>query len=93
MSKNPLSRRQFMQIGSGALVAGTVAKSVLQPRILSASSRPVAPSDTVRFASIGTGIRGCEHLQASLSVPGIQKQENFGTSTRGAMVALFSAPW
>ena len=61
-----------MQIGSGALVAGTVAKSVLQPRILSASSRPVAPSDTVRFASIGTGIRGCEHLQASLSVPGIQ---------------------
>ncbi|MBZ5689241.1 MAG: Gfo/Idh/MocA family oxidoreductase [Acidobacteriia bacterium] len=72
MSKNPLSRRQFMQIGSGALVAGTVAKSVLQPRILSASSRPVAPSDTVRFASIGTGIRGCEHLQASLSVPGIQ---------------------
>ena len=61
-----------MQIGSGALVAGTVAKSVLQPRILSASSRLVAPSDTVRFASIGTGIRGCEHLQASLSVPGIQ---------------------
>jgi predicted dehydrogenase len=61
-----------MQIGSGALVATTVAKSVLQPHILSASSRLVAPSDTVRFASIGTGIRGCEHLQASLSVPGIQ---------------------
>jgi predicted dehydrogenase len=61
-----------MQIGSGALVATTVAKSVLQPHILNASSRPVAPSDTVRFASIGTGIRGCEHLQASLSVPGIQ---------------------
>src|SRR5437879_8647265 len=72
MSKNPLSRRQFMQIGSGALVATTVAKSVLQPHILNASSRPVAPSDTIRFASIGTGIRGCEHLEASLSVPGIQ---------------------
>src|SRR5215475_10001801 len=72
MSNNPLSRRQFMQIGSGALVAGTVAKTVLQPRILHASARPVAPSDTVRFASIGTGIRGCEHLQASLSVPGVQ---------------------
>src|SRR3974390_2958994 len=72
MSKNPLSRRQFMQIGSGALVATTVAKSVLQPRALYASPRPVAPSDTVRFASIGTGIRGCEHLQASLSVPGVQ---------------------
>jgi len=71
MSKNPVSRRQFMQIGSGALVATTVAKTVLQPRTLYAA-RPVAPSDTVRFASIGTGIRGCEHLQASLSVPGVQ---------------------
>ncbi len=72
MPKNPVSRRQFMQIGSGALVATTVAKKVLQPTILSASPRPVPPSDTVRFASIGTGIRGCEHLQASLNVPGVQ---------------------
>src|SRR5499425_2164754 len=72
MSKNPLSRRQFMQIGSGALVATGVAKSVLQPRTLHASTRPVAPSDTVRFASVGTGIRGCEHLEASLRVPGVQ---------------------
>ena len=61
-----------MQIGSGALVATSVAKNILQPHVLSAASRPVAPSDTVRFASIGTGIRGCEHLEASLSVPGIQ---------------------
>ena len=72
MAKNPLSRRQFMQIGSGALVATSVAKSVLKPTILSATPRPVAPSDTVRFASIGTGIRGCEHLEASLRVPGVQ---------------------
>jgi predicted dehydrogenase len=72
MAKNPLSRRQFMQIGSSTLVATSVAKSVLKPTILSARSRPVAPSDTVRFASIGTGIRGCEHLEASLRVPGVQ---------------------
>jgi len=72
MPKNPLSRRQFMQIGSGALVATTVAKNVLQPHILSASPRPVPPSDRVHFASIGTGIRGCEHLEASLKVPGVQ---------------------
>jgi len=72
MAKNPLSRRQFIQLGSGAVVATTVAKSVLQPRFLSARPRPVAPSDTVRFASIGTGIRGCEHLEASLHVPGVQ---------------------
>jgi len=72
MSKYPLSRRQFIHLGSGALAATTVAKNILQPRVLSASPRPVAPSDTIRFASIGTGIRGCEHLEASLSVPGIK---------------------
>jgi len=32
----------------------------------------VAPSDTVRFASIGTGVRGCELLGASLNVPGVE---------------------
>jgi predicted dehydrogenase len=72
MSKYPLSRRQFIHLGSGALAATTVAKNILQPNILSASPRPVAPSDTIRFASIGTGIRGCEHLEASLSVPGVK---------------------
>src|SRR5580700_5023586 len=72
MSKNPLSRRQFMQIGTGTLAATTVAKNILQPHLLSAATRPVTPSDTIRFASIGTGIRGCEHLEASLRVPGIQ---------------------
>jgi len=30
------------------------------------------PSDTVRFASIGTGVRGCELLKATLQVPGVQ---------------------
>jgi predicted dehydrogenase len=72
MSKYPLSRRQFIHLGSGALAATTVAKTILQPHLLSAAARPVAPSDTIRFASIGTGIRGCEHLEASLSVPGVQ---------------------
>ena len=72
MAKHPLSRRRFLQLGSGAIAATTVAKNILQPHLLSASPRPVAPSDTVRFASIGTGIRGCEHLQASLLVPGVQ---------------------
>src|SRR3954467_11085585 len=72
MSKNPLSRRRFIQLGTGAVAATTVAKNILQPHQLYAAPRRVAPSDTVRFASIGTGIRGCEHLQASLDVPGIQ---------------------
>src|SRR6201987_5072216 len=72
MAKHPLTRRQFIHIVTGATAATSVARTVLQPHLLSASTRPVAPSDTIRFASIGTGIRGCEHLQASLSVPGIQ---------------------
>jgi predicted dehydrogenase len=72
MAKNPVSRRQFIQLGSGAIAASTVAKNILEPRVLSATPRRVAPSDTIRFASIGTGIRGCEHLQASLDVPGIE---------------------
>jgi len=72
MAKNPLTRRQFIHLGTGALAATSAAKVILQPHLLSASPRPVAPSDTVRFASIGTGIRGCEHLEASTHVPGVQ---------------------
>src|SRR5205809_5406064 len=73
MYSNAWTRRQFIRVGTG--VAGTAAAAkftLLQPKPLWASGRPVAPSDTVRFASIGTGVRGCEHLQASLEVPGIQ---------------------
>jgi len=72
MPKNPLTRRQFIHIGTGALAATTVAGNILQPHLLSAAPRPVPPSDTVRFASIGTGIRGCELLQASTRVPGVE---------------------
>jgi predicted dehydrogenase len=72
MANNPLTRRQFIHIGTGALAATTVAGTVLQPHLLSAAARPVAPSDTVRFASIGTGIRGCELLKASTQVPGVE---------------------
>jgi predicted dehydrogenase len=69
---NPLTRRRFIQLGTGTIAATTVAKNVLQPRLLAAAPRPVAPSDTVRFASIGTGVRGCELLQATTHVPGVK---------------------
>jgi hypothetical protein len=72
MAKNPLTRRQFIHVGTGALAATTVAGNLLQPHLLSAGARPVPPSDTVRFASIGTGIRGCELLKASLQIPGVE---------------------
>jgi predicted dehydrogenase len=72
MAKNPLTRRQFIHVGTGALAASTVTANILQPHLLSVAARPVPPSDTVRFASIGTGIRGCELLKASLQVPGVE---------------------
>jgi predicted dehydrogenase len=81
MAKNPLTRRQFINLGTGAIAATTAATVVLQPHLLSAAprpgmplaaARPVAPSDTVRFASIGTGVRGCELLQATTLVPGVK---------------------
>jgi len=72
MARTPVSRRDFIQIGTGALAATTVAGSLLRPRFLSAAVRPMPPSDTVRFASIGTGVRGCELLKATLQVPGVQ---------------------
>jgi predicted dehydrogenase len=67
------TRRRFMQIGSGAVAAGAAAKfTILEPNRLWALPQAAAPSDTIRFASIGTGVRGCELLTASLRVPGIE---------------------
>jgi predicted dehydrogenase len=72
MAKHPVTRRQFIHIGTGALAATTVAGNILQPHLLSAAVRPLPPSDTVRFAGIGTGVRGCELLKSTLQVPGVQ---------------------
>src|SRR5947208_16129930 len=73
MGYDSLTRRQFIRVGTGAMAASATANiTVLKPVPLSASARAVAPSDTVRFASIGTGVRGCELLQASTRVPGIE---------------------
>lgn len=67
------TRRDFIRIGTGAVATGAAAKvTLLQPKPVWALTRPVAPSDTVRFASIGTGVRGCELLEASLRVPGVE---------------------
>ena len=61
MSKNIWSRRRFMQMGTAAVAAGAAAKvTLLQPTPLWGYGRAVGASDTVRFASIGTGVRGCE---------------------------------
>jgi len=70
MTQRSWTRRQFIQVGSAAAAAAKF--TLLEPRPMWGAGRPVAPSDIVRFASIGTGIRGCELLEASLRVPGIE---------------------
>src|SRR5438067_5653943 len=73
MGQSSLTRREFIRVGTGAMAATTAAKvTIIEPNPGLARSRAVAPSDTVRFASIGTGVRGCELLHASLHVPGAQ---------------------
>ncbi len=70
---HPLTRRGFMRIGAGTVATGAAARiTLLEPSSLWGADRDVAPSDRVRFASIGTGTRGCELLQASLEVPGVE---------------------
>ena len=71
--KSTWTRRDFIRIGSGVAATGAVGKyTLLEPKSLWASPRPVGPSDTVRFASIGTGVRGCELLNATTHVPGVE---------------------
>jgi predicted dehydrogenase len=74
MSKNPLTRRDFIRFGAGAAAAGAAAKvAFLTPSMmLKASPRVVPPSDKVRFASIGTGVRGCQIMHAALVCPGTE---------------------
>ena len=68
-----VNRRDFLRQGVGTAAVGGMGKlTTIEPAALSASPRTVPPSDTVRFASIGTGIRGCEVLQATRLVPGIE---------------------
>ena len=68
-----LTRRDFMRIGTGSVAAGAAVKfTLLEPAALWGAGQAVAPSDRIRFASIGTGTRGCELLQASLAVPGVE---------------------
>jgi predicted dehydrogenase len=68
-----MNRRDFMRTGAGsAALSFAGAGAHLEPKPLRASARPMPPSETVRFASIGTGVRGCEIMRAALSCPGTQ---------------------
>src|SRR5258707_2355266 len=73
MSKGSLTRRQFIHFGTGALAVGAAAKAtLLQPHLLSATAQMAQSGERVRFAGIGTGVRGCELLEGTLEVPGVE---------------------
>jgi predicted dehydrogenase len=70
---HPLTRRNFMRIGAGSVAAGAAAKiTLLEPTALWSARAVAAASDRIRFAAIGTGTRGCQLLEASLLVPGVE---------------------
>jgi predicted dehydrogenase len=72
MAKESMTRRDFMRVGAGAAAISSAAKvTLLEPSRAMASPRPVPPSDRLRFASIGTGVRGCEDLSTALRAPGV----------------------
>ncbi|PYU96769.1 MAG: hypothetical protein DMG25_00885 [Acidobacteria bacterium] len=72
-SRNALTRRDFIRLGAGAAATGATAKvTLLEPSALRAATPAVPLSDTLRFASIGTGVRGCEDLKTALSCPGTE---------------------
>lgn len=73
MAKDSMTRRDFMRVGAGAAAIGSAGKvTFLKPARAMASPRPVPPSDRLRFASIGTGVRGCEDLSTALRAPGVE---------------------
>jgi predicted dehydrogenase len=73
MNKNSWTRRDFIRAGTGAAAIGaTPSYTLLQPKPVWVSQSAVAASDRVRFGVIGTGIRGCILLDASLRVPGAE---------------------
>ena len=72
MSKNPISRRQFLQtsaVTTGALM--TTHRIALDPARIP-SSWEVPPSDRVRFGIIGVGMQGSGLLATAVSLPGLE---------------------
>ena len=73
MGKDSLTRRDFIRIGAGAAALGAAGKvTILEPSTLWAHAGPVAPSDTIRFGIIGTGVEGCSLLGATLPISGVE---------------------
>ncbi len=68
MTISGLTRRDFVRLGAGAALAGAAANTtLLEPPTLAAQNGTIGR--TIRFVSIGTGIRGCDLLRSARKVP------------------------
>jgi predicted dehydrogenase len=73
MNSKDMTRREFMRAGATAAAIGAGSKvEFLTPTFLQAAPRAVPPSDRIRFAQIGNGIRGSEDMRNALACPGTE---------------------
>ena len=72
MKLNEITRRDFVRLSAGAAVVTAAAQAAAQSNTLTA---PQHAADTlpdgrkIRFAIVGTGIRGCDLLRSARNVP------------------------
>jgi len=67
MTMPAITRRDFVRLGAGVAAASAAAKATLLEPATLAAQEP-ASGRTIRFASIGTGIRGCDLLRSARKV-------------------------
>ena len=68
MKTPSMSRRDFVRMSAATVAAGAAVKAtLLQPPSLAAQA--MGSGRKIRFASIGTGIRGCDLLRSARQVP------------------------
>ena len=76
MATKKSSRREFIKLAAASTVAAGVAPTMLgasRAEVLrTAPRKPIAPSDTIRIATIGMGIIGFIDTATALRVPGVE---------------------
>ena len=70
MTKTGFSRREFLGVGAGALLASKIV--VLDPTQVAAETQGTAPGDRIRFGIIGIGMQGSGLLANAVTLPGVE---------------------
>ncbi len=73
MTKNPITRRSFLQTTAGTTAAMIASKRImLQPDSIPSRMEMTAASDRIRFAIIGVGMQGNGLLSTAVGLPGTE---------------------